>query len=313
MSYTETTNNSWFSRLGSSIKGILVGFLLFLLSFGLLFWNEGRTVETTKSLDEGANAVVKLTSAKLNPKYDGKLVYTTGKADTKEILTDDSFAISVNAIKLIRTVETYQWSEDVKTETTKEVGGNETTTKRYTYTKIWSKRLIDSSRFKQSSTHQNPTDVIYKNKELVASVVTLGDFQLNSSQINNISSDSLLPISKLPENLTSNAKIVNNTIYLSANKNSQTTNIGDQRVSFKVVKPTNISIIAKQIQNSFEPYKAKAGGEISLLYPGVVSADAMFKSAQKENMVLAWILRFLGFLMTTLSSSRYIATFGRYS
>ncbi|WP_339136467.1 MAG: hypothetical protein WGN25_01115 [Candidatus Electrothrix sp. GW3-4] len=52
-SYTEVTNQSWFSRIGGAIKGIIFGFILFIIAFPLLFWNEGRAVKTYKTLKEG--------------------------------------------------------------------------------------------------------------------------------------------------------------------------------------------------------------------------------------------------------------------
>jgi hypothetical protein len=42
--FTETTNTSWFSRIGNSIKGLLFGGIFILLSIGFLWWNEGRNV-----------------------------------------------------------------------------------------------------------------------------------------------------------------------------------------------------------------------------------------------------------------------------
>ena len=42
------------SRLGRSIKGVLVGIVLFGLSFPVLFWNEGRAVKRHRDLQEGA-------------------------------------------------------------------------------------------------------------------------------------------------------------------------------------------------------------------------------------------------------------------
>ena len=57
-SFTETTSESWGSRLMSAIGGVLVGIVLFLVSFPLLFWNEGRAVRTAQSLEEGASNVV---------------------------------------------------------------------------------------------------------------------------------------------------------------------------------------------------------------------------------------------------------------
>ena len=53
-SMTEVTSQSWFSRIVESIKSVLVGGAFFVLSFPVLFWNEGRAVRTAKSLEEGA-------------------------------------------------------------------------------------------------------------------------------------------------------------------------------------------------------------------------------------------------------------------
>jgi len=52
-SYTETTQKSWASRIGESIKGVLIGLVLIVGSVIGLFWNEGRAVQTAKSLAEG--------------------------------------------------------------------------------------------------------------------------------------------------------------------------------------------------------------------------------------------------------------------
>jgi len=48
---TEVTREGWFSRIVGSLKSVLVGLVLFLASFPLLWWNEGRAVQTARSLD----------------------------------------------------------------------------------------------------------------------------------------------------------------------------------------------------------------------------------------------------------------------
>ena len=52
--FSEVTTVSWFSRIKESVKSVLVGVLLFCASFPLLWWNEGRAVQTARSLDEGS-------------------------------------------------------------------------------------------------------------------------------------------------------------------------------------------------------------------------------------------------------------------
>ena len=60
MAYTETTTNSYGSRLGKSFGGIGTGFLMFLAGTALLWWNEGRAVKTDKMLNEAQGVTVEM-------------------------------------------------------------------------------------------------------------------------------------------------------------------------------------------------------------------------------------------------------------
>ncbi len=133
MATTETTVESWGSRLGSSLKGVLVGFLLVFASIALLFWNEGRTVNRAKALNEGASAVITVDAAKVDPQNDGKLVHVSGEVATADVLEDLKFGVSVNAIKLVRNVESYQWQENEESTTQRGSGGSQETTTTYKF------------------------------------------------------------------------------------------------------------------------------------------------------------------------------------
>ena len=50
MAVTETTTESWTSRLGGAVKGVVIGLGMFVAAFPLLFWNEGNCVKTAKAL-----------------------------------------------------------------------------------------------------------------------------------------------------------------------------------------------------------------------------------------------------------------------
>src|SRR6187399_8780 len=118
-SVTVTSNQSWFSRLAQSAKSVLVGLIFFLVSFPLLFWNEGRAVRTAKSLAEGANAVVSVGADRVDPGNEGKLVHTSGAVATDGPVVDEDLGVEAQAVKLIRTVEIYQWKEKESSETQK--------------------------------------------------------------------------------------------------------------------------------------------------------------------------------------------------
>ncbi len=72
---------------------------------------------------------------------------------------------------------------------------------------------------------------------------------------------------------------------------------GDVRIAMLVTYPTEISLVARQVANSFRPYKTSVGGTISLLHAGIIPADEMFQTAVDQNTTLTWILRFVGFIM----------------
>ena len=76
MATTVTTHESWGSRLGNSLKGILAGLVIFVLAFPVLFWNEGRTVHRAKALAEG-ESVCEESPATPDVSLDGKLVHRT--------------------------------------------------------------------------------------------------------------------------------------------------------------------------------------------------------------------------------------------
>lgn len=300
-SFTEVTHESWFSRIGGAIKGILMGLILFGIAFPLLFWNEGRAVKRYKTLKEGGGAVVTVTSDSVDAANAGQLIHVIGKADTDAILTDPVFGVSVNGLKLKRVAEMYQWKETSKSTTKKKVGGGKTTTKTYSYSRVWSDKSISSANFKESSGHANPGSMPYQSTQQVARDIRFGAFTLSSSLAGKINNFESLPVesgSPLPEELNDRARMHNAGFYIGTDPMSP--QVGDMRITFKVARPAEVSVIAKQVGNTFEPYAAKTGGTVELLQTGVHTADAMIQKAQADNKMITWILRFAGFILMFL-------------
>lgn len=297
-SYTEVTNQSWFGRIGGAIKGILVGLILFIAAFPLLFWNEGRSVKRYKTLKEGGGAVISVSAETVDTNNEGKLVHMTGTAVTEQTLTDPVFGISANALKLKRTVEMYQWEENSKSETKKKVGGGTETVTTYSYSKKWASRAINSGNFKRPDGHQNPGTMPYEEWTEYASPVTVGAFTLSPSLLGKVGRYQGLPVpadEPLPTELEEKASVSDSGYYIGNDPASP--QIGDVRIRFQVVNPTEISLMAKQVGNTFEPYKTSVGGNIELLRDGVFTAEAMIEKAQQSNRILTWVLRLVGFLM----------------
>jgi len=305
--FTEVTGKSWFGRIWESIKSMLLGVVLFLAAFVVLFWNEGRAVVTAQSLAEGSRVVLSVDAAQISPQNENKLIHITGTANTTEVLRDSQFPISATALKLQRTVEMYQWVEDKKTDTHKKVGGGEETTTTYTYNKQWSDTWHDSSSFKQASDHINPRKAVESNT-LVAPKITVGAFELSAGLVGQIHGSQPLPLpADAPETLPDGFK-KNAAGYFRGDKPDQP-QIGDLRVAFAVVKPQEVSIVAQQAGGALRGYATKAGRTLEMLETGSHSAADMFQTAATQNAHLTWILRGVGFLAMWIGLMLFVNPF----
>lgn len=299
-SVTVTSSQSWLSRLGESIKSVLVGLVLFVVAFPVLFWNEGRAVQTARSLEEGAGAVVSVPADAVDPAREGKLIHVSGPVSTEGELTDPELGVQAQGVKLIRRVEMYQWKEEEKSEKKKKLGGGEETVTTYTYQKDWSNDPIDSSSFQETDGHENPGSFPIQANTVVADPVHAGAFTLSSEQLDQLSDGQPLGVTDamleaVPEPLGPQLKVSDGRFYLG--ENPATPQVGDVRISFEVVNPATVSLIGVQTGETFAPYQAKAGDAILLVEEGTHTAEAMFKDAQSRNTVLTWIVRAGGFLM----------------
>lgn len=294
-SFTEVTHIGWFGRIRESITGVLIGLLMVAVSIPLLWFNEGCTVKRHKALKEGRGAVVVLAGAKVDPANEGALVHVTGKATTEETITLPVFNVSSQALKLEATVEMYQWRESKSTQTEKKVGGGETRTTTYSYSKSWSSRVIDSSRFNKAAEHQNPQSMPVQPETVITRKGTVGEFALTRSLIEKIKNRRRLDSGgEVPPELADKAKAHQQGFYIGEDPDSPA--IGDVRIQFFETPSTEVSIVAQQIKNTFQPYQAKTG-TIQLLQDGIHSADAMFTKAANDQILLTWGLRVGGFIL----------------
>merc|ERR1719334_2953576 len=117
---------------------------------GLLFWNEGRAVRISVSLAEGLRDVtVPETINVVFEENNGKLVLVGGPLSIPDFLTDPLYGISINAAKLRKVVQVYQWyeTEDERSNTNQNGEHDTHVEKTYSYDTDWFDKHIDSSNF----------------------------------------------------------------------------------------------------------------------------------------------------------------------
>lgn len=297
---TITTHTSWFSRLGSAFRGVLTGIVITLAALGVLFWNEGRTVDGIRLNKEGSAAVVPVSASRVDPANEGRLIHLTAPAQAEGIRQDSALGISSDALVLARKVEYYQWHESRKQETRTKLGGGEESVTTYSYDRQWSGMAQDSSGFQQAAGHQNPAPTL-KNAEFRAERGRVGAFAIDDKVLNSLTADQ--PLSLLPQQVEAAAKALSRQVLpaeggLYIGENPAEPQIGDMRISYVTVpQATTLSIVAAQTLGTLQPYPTKSGAPILMVRTGTASADQMFAQAKATNKTMAWVFRGIGFVM----------------
>jgi Transmembrane protein 43 len=301
--YTETTSQSWLSRLAGSLAGVIVGFVLVLIAIGVLLWNEGRAVQTARSLAEGGKVVIDVEPSPLDHANEGKLIHVSGNVVATAPLVDPEFGVSTVALHLVRVAEMYQWKEEKHEETHKSLGGSEETTTTYSYNKVWSDQAIDSQNFRQAGGHSNPPKK-YSGFSATAADATLGVFHpsaraldllpLNGAlRVDGGAADTLKP--RIPHIQTVDGKF-----FIGADPDSP--QIGDYRISYLTAPLGEVSFVGRQAGPDIVQYQTKAGDRLLMAASGNESAAQMFKEAEQWNVILTFAIRIGGFLFIWLGT-----------
>lgn len=308
MAYQETTRQSYGSKVKNSFQGILWGIILILAGTVILWWNEGRAVKASDALKDFQKNYVELSDiTTLDPAFEGKAVHATGVAVTADTLRDAAFGIAVNAMKLARNVEYYQWTQQSESERKDKLGGSTETTTTYTYEPAWCNEPVNSNEFK---------DPDYKGKNFVlraveateqtASNVSFGAYRLTEGIVSRISGEepaypALTEAQKkqLLANVTDSTVVVTvsgDQVYIGADPANP--RIGDVRITFtQVTSPKTVSLLQKVVNGTFESYIAKNGKAFSKVEMGTVSAENMIEHQKSANKTLLWILRIVGIIL----------------
>ena len=281
------------SKITGSFTGIITGILLLFLGIGLLWWNEQNNVKNIKNVKELRDQVIEVSSSKVDYEYDGKLISTNGKFTYNEsVITDDAFKVSAQTPVLVRTVEVYQWVESSETKDDKTT---------YTYSKEWSEKLVDSSKFNTPTGHENPVDVKYQSERFeTEETLKIGAYNLISDF------KQLLPANKnvaieegieLPEGYKINNK------YITNSEDVTTPAIGDIRISYTKNDWKEASVLGKQKDDTIGAYTTKKNTNIKKIVEGIKNSEEIIGGIEKANKMSKWMFRILGSLLIIMAVS----------
>ncbi len=286
--FTTTSTTGFLSRIINSFFGIILGLALFIGSFFLLYWNEGRF--DTSILARTAVEVNSQTAA--DTALSGKLVSTTGTLVSSQMVGDNMFFTPGNYIAVKRTAEMYSWIEEKSSTSHDNLGGSQTTQTTYTYKTEWTENPPDSANFQNPADHTNPTEAI-KSDVVRTQSANLGIYSLDMKSVDlpNFSKITLTP----SQISAANGVNLADSTYLFSGRGSMTgPQVGDERISYSVVNSgINATVFGQLNGSTIYPYYDAKEHRLYRIFDGTRNT-AIF-TLHNEYSQLTWILRAVGF------------------
>ena len=302
MNYTETITKSYGSKIMESLKWILIGLLMFLASFVVLWTNEW-TVDMSKI----AKTSIEVEANKINSENNEKFISTTWEINSEEQIWDNLYLKNGNYIFVSRKVEMYSWKEKSTSSTDKNLWGSETTTTKYDYYKEWTENPEKSIDFKQSQWHNNPEKKISSSDNKVFTT-QVWEFNIKTSNLS-LTAKTKLQLNEentvIKNTWTGSAKLNNWMIYewFWTSLNPQ---VWDIRISYTVLKKwENVTVMGKQNNKEIISYSDKDWNKLFRVFYGT-RADAI-SILKTEYLFKLWAFRALWFFLMFMWLSLVLA------
>jgi hypothetical protein len=288
--YKTTSTTSYGGRIKKSLVGVLIGIALFIGSFFVLFWNEGR-VDMSKIADDAVQVESSVVSQ--NPDLQGGLVYTRGDVTSTEQLGDGMFLKRGDYLAVERVSEMYSWVEEESTTSKKNLGGSETKETTYEYEKEWMEKVPDSSDFYQSSSYHNPVKEI-DSQTLTVSKASIDEYELSPKQV--IFPEAVkISLSDTSVDLPDDMVLVGND-YLYRGSNYSGPEVGDIRISYRVVDAGDqMTLFGSLNGKNITSYTDEVGNTLYRLFNE--DFDGAIALMHSEYSTSLWLWRLVGFLM----------------
>ncbi len=100
-------------------------------------------------------------------------------------------------------------------------------------------------------------------------------------------------VSQITTQMVYPISMTQNTFYLGTPTAPQN---GDIRIRFEQVTSTDVSLIARQVRDTFEPYHTQSNIDFSAIESGTKSQDRLLDNAESGNQMMAWLLRLGGWI-----------------
>lgn len=226
----------------------------------------------------------------------GLLIHTTGNMSRSDILKDEEFNVTVDALRLVRSVSMYQWRQTV--ETYKIVNGTRDV---FSYSKEWSTTFHNSSEFGNSENEepiyegdelvQNPSSFPVSPKVWTHEPITLGDDLILPPEVverlDTRRVDTETVVIRVDDGASASSGPV-------SSANDETPQIGDVRVRWRVLRADQITVIGQvNAVKELISWTPMRGKDVLLVEPGNIPVNTMFDFVEGTDIIRRHIVRFV--------------------
>ncbi|CAD8166093.1 unnamed protein product [Paramecium octaurelia] len=315
---------------GNPITAVIIGFLCVFGAFAMLWYNERRQAITEYRLDQAKKQCTSVNSAEVNPNTNHQLVHTNGESKTSDLVVDAAFGLSMkDCIKLVRTVEMYQWVRKSREENKRTV---------YYYVQEWSSTFHSDC---GDGHYNDKSKWIVEQETQVNLNVRIGAYLMSKSLAEQTNARESIPMA------VNNAQAVSNFYgfskgfqnyeangqYIYFQQNRGTVSMNDLRVSFDAARTGPATVVSQQYNDTFTPFVIhdkfeqtlardenledmslscttcccfccklcraleKPLTQIDWIFETIMTQNQVFKQKAEENACITWAQRIGGYIL----------------
>ncbi len=292
------------SRTATTILSVLFGAALLAGGWILGSWGQGKASIHIKLIKFASDNAITTSASTIDPANDDRLVFLTGQLSTANGVFDEEIGFQQTAIRLSRRVEMFQWEQ-----TTRRVNSRH----RYEYRKVWSDEIIDSRDFRRKSGHENPATLPFNSASFEANDIKLGAYDISATLIEDSIKEERVAFTEamfaeLPDETRSQYRV--KSPYLTTARGDHP-EIGDIRVSYRIVAAAEISVFAQQNESALTSFPTQHG-PLVWVEQGVHDMQELLDGAETMNSQLGQILAGISVIIMIIGAAFLMRPIGLF-
>lgn len=297
----------------SSWVGKTLGLPLLLAGIALLVWNEYHQMRVTRLYDKAeASLTVLDDSTRVNPDYEGRLLYLNGWAHMGDTVADPLYGVGGRFLAVDRQLQYYHWVQHQQRDEYIDRDGQKRAEVSYYYQPEWVDKPVDSENFAGNAPEQYHNFALTEvtSHKTYSAGAHMASLELHHDLIDSVPAtapgsvyiDTHTPAFEAALDSTTHhgtvvCHLLGDTIYYG--DDPYQAHVGDMRVIFSFYPECHAWVLAQQHGQQLRPYQDSDGYwfSFSRFSQEVFEPhDALAQDRWGQKM-LRWTLRILGWLM----------------